>query len=48
MALLEDFLVRYRFGRANLEHMTAREADAFLILEEAVATEIKDGRHNSR
>jgi hypothetical protein len=48
MALLEDFLVRQRFGRPNLEHMTAREADTFLILEEAAATEIKDARHDSR
>jgi hypothetical protein len=44
MALVEEFFVRRRFGRPNLEEMSAREADAFLILEEAVAMEMKDGR----
>jgi hypothetical protein len=48
MALVEDFFVRRRVGRPNLEDMDARSADAFLILEEAVAMEMKDGRQNSK
>jgi hypothetical protein len=48
MALLEDFFVRRRFRGPNLDLMTAREVDAFLILEEAVAMEMKDGRQDSR
>jgi hypothetical protein len=44
IALVEDFFVKRRFGRPNLEEMTARAADAFLILDEAVAMEMKNGR----
>jgi hypothetical protein len=48
MARVEDFFVRWRFGRINLEEMTARETDAFLILEEAMTVEMKNGRQDSR
>lgn len=48
MVLVEDFFVRRRFGKPNLEEMTARAADAFLILDEAVALEMNDARQDSR
>jgi hypothetical protein len=48
MVLLEDFFVRRRFVRPNPEEMTARAADAFLILDEAMAMEMRDGRQDSR
>jgi len=48
MTLVEDFFVRRRLARPNLEEMAARTADAFLILEEAVEMELKHGRQDSR
>jgi len=48
LALLEDFLFQRRIGQSSLENMTARQADAFLVLEEAVAMEMKDVRQESR
>jgi hypothetical protein len=48
ITLVEEYFVRRRVGRPNLEEMAARTADAFLILEEAVEMEMKHGRHDSR
>ena len=44
MALVEDFFVRRRLGRPTQAELTAREVDAFLILEEAMATEMRNDR----
>jgi hypothetical protein len=43
MALVEEFSFRRRFGQINPEHLTARQADAFMLLEAELAREIKDG-----
>jgi hypothetical protein len=46
--LVEDFLVRRHFGRMDLSELTARQADAFLILAEAVAAETRNGQQDTR
>jgi len=48
MSLLEDYLVRKRLGGMDLRGLSARQADAFFILEEAVAEEVRDARQRSR
>ena len=48
IALLDEFAVNRRLGRADVSRLSGRQVDAFLILEEAVAAEIKDGQQNSR
>jgi hypothetical protein len=45
---MEDFLVRRRLGGMNFEELTARQVEAFLILEKALAREMKHGEHNRR
>jgi hypothetical protein len=42
MALVEDFSFRRRFGQMDPAHLTARQADAFMVLESELAEEIKD------
>jgi hypothetical protein len=44
---LEDFFFRYSLGGLNPDDLTARQADAFLILQDAVKGEIRDG-HEQR
>jgi len=46
--LMEEFFARRRLGGMNFEELTGRQVDAFLLLEEAAAAEIRDGEHNSR
>ena len=46
--LVEEFFARRRLGGMDLRELSGRQVDAFLILEEAVAAEIRDGEHNSR
>ena len=48
IALLNEFAVIRRFARADISELSGRQLDAFLILEEAVAAEIRDGQQNSR
>jgi hypothetical protein len=43
MALVEDFSFRRRFGQMDLTQLTARQAEAFMVLESELAREIKDG-----
>lgn len=43
-ALLEDFLVRRRLGGYRMEDLSARQAEAFMVLEQALAEERKNGR----
>lgn len=45
---VEEFLVRRRLGGMKLEELTARQVEAFLILEKALATEMKHGEHSRR
>ncbi|HEY2018935.1 MAG TPA: hypothetical protein VGH38_35765 [Bryobacteraceae bacterium] len=46
--LLEEFFVRRRLGGMDFAELTARQVDAFVILERALATEMNDGQHNTR
>ena len=46
--MLEDFLVRRRLGGIVLSELTAKQAEAFLILEQALATEKLDGEYRTR
>ena len=48
LALLDDFAVRRRLGKVDISEMSGRQVDAFLVLEEAVAREIRDGQQDSR
>jgi hypothetical protein len=47
-ALLEDFAIFRRFGSAEPGTLTARQAEAFIILEHELAMEIKDGEQRTR
>ncbi len=42
-ALVEEFFARRRLGAANLAELSARQVEAFVILEKAL-----DGEHKSR
>jgi len=46
--LVEEFLVRRRLGGMRFEELTARQVEAFLILEKALAREMKHGGHSRR
>jgi len=46
--ILEDFLVRRRLGGIALSELSAKRAEAFLILEQALATERIDGEYSTR
>jgi len=45
---VEEFLVRRRLGGMKFEELTARQVEAFLILEKALTREMKHGGHNRR
>ena len=45
---VEEFLVRRRLGGIKFEELTARQVEAFLILEKALAGEMKHGEHSRR
>jgi hypothetical protein len=47
-ALVEEFLVRRRLGGIVLSELSARQVEAFLILEQALGTERGNGEHNTR
>jgi hypothetical protein len=47
-SLVEEFLVRRRMGGINFGELSARQIEAFLILENALAAEKRDGEHNRR
>ena len=47
-ALVEDFLVRRSLRSIDVGELTAREVDAFVILERALTQEMNDGQHNTR
>ncbi len=46
--LVEEFFVRRRLGARDIDSLTARQVEAFVILEKELAQEMNDGQHNSR
>jgi hypothetical protein len=46
--LVEEFFVRRRLRAFDGEELSARKAEAFVILEKELAEETNDGRHNAR
>ena len=46
--LVEEFLVRRQLGSIEFGKLSARQVEAFLILEQAVAAERRDGEHGTR
>ena len=46
-ALVEEFLVRRQFGGFVLSELSARQAEAFLILEQALVTEKRNGEYGT-
>jgi hypothetical protein len=48
VAFVEDFSFRRRFGQMDPAHLTARQADAFMVLESELIREIKDAEHIAR
>jgi hypothetical protein len=47
-AWLEDYLVRRRLGSFDMDALSARQVEAFVILEKEYVQEIQDARNNSR
>src|SRR5262249_35063265 len=48
LAFLEEYFVWRRLGGIGVAELTAREADAFAVLDDAFSKEMKDGRQDSR
>jgi len=46
--LVEEFLVRRQLGGLRVEKLGARQVEAFLILEQALAAERNHGQHGTR
>jgi hypothetical protein len=46
--LVEEFFVRRRLGGLEFAELTAKQVEAFVILEKALAVEMKDAQHNTR
>jgi len=46
--LVEDFLVRRQLGGIGFEQLSARQVEAFLILERELMAERNDGEHSTR
>ena len=46
--LVEEFFVRRRLGGMNFHELTAKQVEAFVILEKALAKEMNDGQHHTR
>jgi hypothetical protein len=47
-ALVEEFFVRRRLGGTAFEQLSARQVDAFVILESALAGERADGERRTK
>jgi hypothetical protein len=45
---VEEFFIRRRLGVGDFESMSARQVEAFVILEKALAGEISDVQQNTR
>lgn len=48
LTLVEEFLVRRRLGGMRVEELSARQVEAFSILENEVAAETRDGQNHTR
>ena len=46
--LVEEFLVRRRLRGIEFGQLDARHVEAFVILEQALTSEMNDGQHNTR
>jgi len=46
--LVEEFFVRRRLGAMNFDELSAKQVEAFVILEKALATERHDVEYNAR
>ena len=46
--LVEEFFVRRRLHGIEFSQLSARQVEAFLILEQALTSEMNDGQHNTR
>jgi hypothetical protein len=46
--LVEEFLVRRRLGGIDFDELSARQVEAFLVLEQALAAEELTGRRAER
>lgn len=46
--MVEDFFARRRLGGIRVSELTAKEAEAFVILENELASERNDGQHSAR
>jgi hypothetical protein len=46
--LVEEFFVRRRLRGMDFRELSARQVEAFVILEQAFAAETSDGQHNTR
>jgi hypothetical protein len=46
--LIEDFDVRRRLGGTRFDELSARQVEAFLLLEQALEEEKNDGHDNTR
>lgn len=46
--LIEEFFVRRRFSSLELTELSARQVEAFLILENALTAEMNDEQQNTR
>lgn len=47
-ALLEEFLVRRRLGAIEIRELSAKQVEAFTLLEKEITAEIRDGEQNRR
>ncbi len=48
LCLVEEFFVRRRLRVANSDELSARQVEAFLLLEKALGTEMNHGQHNTK
>ena len=48
LALVEEFFVRRSLGGLNFEALSAKQVEAFVILERELAAERNHGQHNTR
>jgi hypothetical protein len=47
-ALIEEFFVRKQLGGSNFETLSARQVEAFVVLEQALEQEKDNGHDNTR
>ena len=47
-SLVEEYFVRKRLGGLNIEALSARQVEAFVILEQALGEERNHGQHSTR